>query len=77
MKAVITRKEIIKLVHAGKKLYITSPSGEVLRVVVEGDKIVLHRELIMLVPALEVTADSLPMEAITIEEDVPIGGTVW
>ena len=77
MLAVVSHKELVKLAHEHSKVYMTTPSGERLRVIAEGDRVYLHRETITLTPIIEVTASSLPLDVISIEYSVPIGGTVW
>lgn len=77
MLAVISHKELVKLAHEHSKVYMTTPSGEKFRVIAEGEEIYLYRENIILTPVMEITASSLPLDVISIEDSVPIGGTVW
>lgn len=76
MLAVISHKELVKLAHEHSKVYMTTPSGEMLRVIAEGDRVYLHRETIILTPMIEVTASSLPLNIILIEDATTLGGTV-
>lgn len=77
MLAVISHKELVKLAHEHSKVYMTTPSSEKFRVIAEGEEIYLYRENIILTPVMEITASSLPLDVISIEDSVPIGGTVW
>jgi hypothetical protein len=77
MLAVVSHKELVKLAHEHSKVYMTTPSGEKFRVIAEGDSVYLYRENIILTHMMEITASSLPLEVISVEDSVPIGGTVW